>query len=451
MLTETQYQPAAVRQEIDISKQLRHRHIIQFYRETYHEGRLVIIMHYAERGSLRKVIERGNVFTLAVKKRIAQEIVRGLAYMHQQKVLHRDLKSENILLDQNYVVKICDFGLATVKALVPADSAESELFGDKPQHTNKSDMYALGWIIWEMAANSTPPFKEQLDPLMVISLVRSGKRGTIPQGTPEDYRKWIERCWDQDPLKRSETREMIDLTEEPNVPLELDVPEETIFDHVAGSSNAQISSHSSGFLSLSFASSSLGSHASTPSVPLETLSTRATTINIVDLELLAICGDKLAQYDLGILLLKDDSPARNVQEAVHWLKSAANQGHRQAHDKLEELKRQGVLQNSTANPSAGNASLHPAWEASSVAGLIKDIEWRQPLMKFHSKDMASLMSLSKDVATRYPNSAELSKILMEARILAVKLSTLGAAALLKAEAVLRHFTDLKTRLSKVKA
>ncbi|KAF9970870.1 hypothetical protein BGZ73_006285, partial [Actinomortierella ambigua] len=223
-------QAAAIRQEIDILQRLSDRHIIQFYGITYHEGKLVLIMDHAEGGSLQGAIETGRVADWPTKRRIVQEIVRGLAYIHYKNVLHRDLKSLNVLLTSHMEVKLCDFGLAIIKVRSASRSTSSqkgttrwmapELFAAKPKYTTKSDIFALGVVMWELAANCTTPFQEQTDNATVVNIVRGGEREELPDDTPSDYRQCVERCWDQDSTKRPEAIEMV--TKNPDPPINMD-------------------------------------------------------------------------------------------------------------------------------------------------------------------------------------------------------------------------------------
>ncbi|KAF9976954.1 hypothetical protein BGZ73_007464, partial [Actinomortierella ambigua] len=84
-----------------------------------------------------------------------------------------------------------------------------ELHNPTPVYSNKSDVFALGMVMWEMVAGCTTPYKNLNDNFSVAKLVQSGKREEIPKGTPEAYKQWIERCWSQDPAKRPEARDMI--------------------------------------------------------------------------------------------------------------------------------------------------------------------------------------------------------------------------------------------------
>ncbi|KAG0263906.1 hypothetical protein DFQ27_001558, partial [Actinomortierella ambigua] len=212
------HQTAAIQREVELLQTLIDRHIIQFYGTTSYEGMLVLIMDYAEGGSLQGAIASRRLSDWPTKTRIAHEIARGLAYIHHEGVIHRDLKSLNVLLTRHMEVKLCDFGLATVKVRSAAMSTTlkgtfrwmaPELFALKPKYSAKSDMYALGMVMWEMAANSTMPFKDQLDNHTVMTFVTKGEREELPDETPSDYRKWVERCWAHNPLERPDASEMV--------------------------------------------------------------------------------------------------------------------------------------------------------------------------------------------------------------------------------------------------
>ncbi|KAG0327742.1 hypothetical protein BG000_000812 [Podila horticola] len=217
-LTQSEFHQAAIQEEISILKGLRHRHIIQFYDTREHNGQFYLLMDLAEGGSLSKAIESKQL-DWATRTRIANEIARGFEYMHSKEVIHRDLKSLNVLLTKHMEVKLCDFGLAAVRTATVSRSSEAvrgtlrwmspELLASKPKYTTKSDMYAFGMVMWELAANCTRPFRDQPDNLVVMSLIIRGDREELPDDTPSDYRARVERCWHQDPDERPEASEIL--------------------------------------------------------------------------------------------------------------------------------------------------------------------------------------------------------------------------------------------------
>ncbi|KAF9973877.1 hypothetical protein BGZ73_002834, partial [Actinomortierella ambigua] len=216
-----------IEQEIAVFQTLSFKNVIQFYGTTTHEfegeDRLLIIMEYAENGSLTHAIKEGTL-QWQDKERITQDIVCGLQYLHKHNVLHRDLKSDNVLLTNNYdTAKLCDFGVSKVRLGCSGQTGVAtttdqhagttrwmapELFVASPEHTTKTDIYALGWIMWQLAANCPRPLPSFSDSEVVVHIA-ANKRETIPADTPLEYRQELECCWHQDPSSRPEAVEMI--------------------------------------------------------------------------------------------------------------------------------------------------------------------------------------------------------------------------------------------------
>ncbi|KAF9156217.1 hypothetical protein DFQ26_009437 [Actinomortierella ambigua] len=219
----------SIQKEISVPKRLRFRHLIQFYRTHEENGQIYLLMELAENGSLAQAINRGELFSVdwSTKSRLASEIAQGLAFIHQEKVLHRDLKSANVFLTRHMEVKLADFGLAKVKSMTMAASRASQsraglagtfrwiapelLFAKMPEYTTKSDVYALGVVMWEMAANCTRPFRDQDNDALVAEAIGDGARETFPVDTPIEYREWAEKCWRQDPSLRPEASEAVQI------------------------------------------------------------------------------------------------------------------------------------------------------------------------------------------------------------------------------------------------
>ncbi|KAG0234145.1 hypothetical protein BGW42_006886 [Actinomortierella wolfii] len=329
-------QQAAIRHEIDLLEKLRCRHIIQFYGATYHEEKLVLIMDYAEGGSLERAI-RSRQLDWPTRTRISQEIAGGLAYIHHENILHRDLKSANVLLTKHMEVKLADFGLALVKSTSSSKSADNsikgtvrwmapELFARKPLYSTKSDVYALGMVMWEMAANSTKPFSEHIDNGAVIHLITRGEREELPDDTPQDYRDLVHRCWDQDPTNRPEAVEMVGADDDPIV-----------------TSNGEGTT-------LELSLTALGSSISSPSsAGTQTIDNPAIPLpkDLDSLLRLANDGNVEAQMALAKMYSRGDGVRQNHSTAVHWYWQAADQGNTEAQYQLGYHLRygRGISQN----------------------------------------------------------------------------------------------------------
>ncbi|KAG0248747.1 hypothetical protein DFQ27_000675, partial [Actinomortierella ambigua] len=202
-----------IRREIDQLKSFHSRFIIQYHGVKCQNREILLITDYADGGSLRQAIDDTRIIDWGQKERIAQEIAAGLAYIHQESILHRDLRSDNVLLTTHMDVKLCDFGLATIKNSSEDPSkdplrstllwmAPELVLAGRPLYSSKSDMYALGMVMWEMAAMCTTPFKDMSSQHAAATAVYCGKREQLPGDTPSEYRGWVDLCWKQDPSER---------------------------------------------------------------------------------------------------------------------------------------------------------------------------------------------------------------------------------------------------------
>ena len=131
-----------------------------------------IITEYLSGGSLRAFLHKLEHKSLPLEKLIAfaLDIARGMEYIHSQGVIHRDLKPENILFDQDFCVKIVDFGIACEEAYFDALAEDPgtfrwmapEMIKHKP-YGHKVDVYSFGLVLWEMATGRIP--YEEMTPI----------------------------------------------------------------------------------------------------------------------------------------------------------------------------------------------------------------------------------------------------------------------------------------------
>ncbi|KAF9973343.1 hypothetical protein BGZ73_003420 [Actinomortierella ambigua] len=387
-ISESESAKGAIQHEIRLLQKLQDRHIVQFYGATFHEDRLVVIMEYAECGSLTRVIDESlqkpknrhpqlqlhpppiSPLDWPTKARIAREIALGLAYIHSMMILHQDLKSDNVLLTRHLEVRLCDFGMSTVKTTsaskVSSDVMKGtfgwmapEILAKRPQYSTKSDIYALGMVMWEMAANCTTPFKEHRDNLVVMSLVKSGEREDLPDDTPADYRYWVERCWEQDPKKRPEAVEMF--TEPIHLPSTVAAATTTTATVAATAINTPpttpvlpaqtISRQASPALNVhTLAQRTRTRQASNASPTGLALSGRSSTAStptqesreFAALKPLAVKDDREAQVALARMYEKGEGIAKDDSKAFAWYYQAARLGQLQAQYRVAEMFRDGV-------------------------------------------------------------------------------------------------------------
>lgn len=158
---------AEFKTEVNMMNKVRHPNVVLLMGICSTAPHLSIITEYLPRGSMYRLLHHTQV-SLEFRRRLkmAIDISKGMAYLHSATptIVHRDLKSPNLLVDENFTVKICDFGLARVKentfvqtingcAGTPNWMAPEVLRNEK--FTEKADVFSMGVILWEVSDRST--------------------------------------------------------------------------------------------------------------------------------------------------------------------------------------------------------------------------------------------------------------------------------------------------------
>ncbi|MCL7039014.1 hypothetical protein MKW94_026570 [Papaver nudicaule] len=188
--------------EISILSRLRHPNVILFLGACTRPPHLSMVTEYMEMGSLYYLLHMsGQKKKLSWRRRLKmlRDICRGLMCIHRMKIVHRDVKSANCLVNKHSVVKICDFGLSRVMAESPMRDTSSagtpewmapELIRNEP-FTEKCDVFSLGVIMWELCTMNRP--WEGVPPMQVVyAVANEGSRLEIPEGP---LGKLIQDCW----------------------------------------------------------------------------------------------------------------------------------------------------------------------------------------------------------------------------------------------------------------
>lgn len=111
LLADPDYQHHIIN-ELSIHESLKHPNIVEFIEYLHFHGDLYIIMSLCENKSLRDYVKARGHLNIDECRYFVRQILMGVCYMHDQGVIHRDLKLTNVLLDDKMQIKICDFGLA---------------------------------------------------------------------------------------------------------------------------------------------------------------------------------------------------------------------------------------------------------------------------------------------------------------------------------------------------
>jgi tRNA A-37 threonylcarbamoyl transferase component Bud32 len=194
-------------QESLIFSKLRHPNLTLFIGVCASPSTPALVTEYMRGGSLWDLIHPRNpsqIVSISWDKRlkIMKDVAKGVAFLHgcRPPIIHRDLKSHNVLLDEHWNCKLCDFGLARLKSLnsdmsrvgTPQWMAPEVL--REEQYTEKADVYSFGVLVWELVTLRAP--FQDVSPLRVIFLVaHRDERLPIPATCPEDIRTLINMCW----------------------------------------------------------------------------------------------------------------------------------------------------------------------------------------------------------------------------------------------------------------
>ncbi|KAG8491318.1 hypothetical protein CXB51_014467 [Gossypium anomalum] len=198
--------------EVEIMLRLRHPNVVLFMGAVTRSPHFSILTEFLPRGSLYKLLHRSNP-QLDEKRRMrmALDVAKGMNYLHTSNptIVHRDLKTPNLLVDKNWVVKVCDFGLSRMKHHTFLSSKSTagtpewmapEILRNEPAN-EKCDVYSFGVVLWELVTLRIP--WKGLNPMQVVGAVGfQNRRLEIPEDIDPMVAQIIRECWQTEPHLR---------------------------------------------------------------------------------------------------------------------------------------------------------------------------------------------------------------------------------------------------------
>lgn len=213
-----------IREEISYLQKLRHPCLVSFVGFARDAGQVLIVMEFMSGGSLSHILFTKKTFLSFDRKSVmARQIAEGLSFLHDQNVVHRDLKTANVILDDDLNCKICDFGLTitldrthmTVYGLQgsPRYMAPEQL--DANEHkptkiTEKVDIWQMGCVLLELYCQIVPFANLSSIAAIIAELVVKKRGPIIPEKTDPRARVLLAACLRLKPKARPSAEILLD-------------------------------------------------------------------------------------------------------------------------------------------------------------------------------------------------------------------------------------------------
>ncbi|KAF9682578.1 hypothetical protein SADUNF_Sadunf05G0123600 [Salix dunnii] len=202
-------------QEIALLSRFEHENIVQYYGTDKDESKLYIFIELVTKGSLLKLYQRYNLRDSQVSA-YTRQILHGLKYLHDQNVVHRDIKCANLLVDANGSVKLADFGLAKATKLNDVKSCKGTAFWMAPEVVNNknqgyglpADIWSLGCTVLEMLTRQIP--YSELESMQALFRIGRGVPPLVPDSLSNDARDFILQCLQVNPNDRPTAAVLLD-------------------------------------------------------------------------------------------------------------------------------------------------------------------------------------------------------------------------------------------------
>ena len=195
-----------LRQEIEILRRLKHENIILLLDAFETPQEFCLVTEFAQ-GELFEILEDDKNLPESEVRKIAQQLVNALYYLHSNRIIHRDMKPQNILLSANGVIKLCDFGFARAMSsnTVVLTSIKGtplymapELVQEMP-YNHTVDLWSLGVILYELYLGQPPFYTNSIYSLIQLIIKEPVK---YPDNMSPDFKSFLKGLLNKNPVDR---------------------------------------------------------------------------------------------------------------------------------------------------------------------------------------------------------------------------------------------------------
>lgn len=195
-----------IMQEIDLLKNLNHPNIVKYQGFVNSPEALYIILEYCENGSLHSICKNFGKFPENLVSLYTAQVLQGLLFLHDQGVIHRDIKGANILTTKEGLVKLADFGVATKAQGLSEGSVVGTPYWMAPEvielsgASTASDIWSLGCTVIELL-DGKPPY-HKFAPMPALFRIVNDDHPPLPEGCSPLVRDFLMQCFQKDPNLR---------------------------------------------------------------------------------------------------------------------------------------------------------------------------------------------------------------------------------------------------------
>lgn len=213
-----------IQSEIDLLSSLSHENIVTYLgTECTPRNVLYIFTEWVPGGSLQQLQKKFGTLSESVVVQYTAQILKGLAYLHANHVIHRDIKAANVLVDDRGTIKLTDFGASKRIAGGTTMLDENQSLRGTPYfmapevimqtgHGRKADIWSVGCTVLQLLTGQ-PPWKElkfDTSAALLFHIAHAKKPPTIPESLSEHARSFLANCFQMDPTMRSSAADLLD-------------------------------------------------------------------------------------------------------------------------------------------------------------------------------------------------------------------------------------------------
>lgn len=210
----------SLKQEMEVLEKLKHPHIVKFMGSEKINENYYMYTEYLPGGSLSKLLYKIGLLSEMTVRAYTRQILKGLIYLHSNGIIHRDLKSDNILLDSNGKLKLCDFGCAKkyendINESGLAHSVKGSLLWMAPEimrqggYGRKADIWSLGCVLIEMLTGKPPWSGIENQVMLMMKVIVYNEIPEIPSTISNGAKDFIISCLQKDPTQRSSAEQLM--------------------------------------------------------------------------------------------------------------------------------------------------------------------------------------------------------------------------------------------------